>query len=212
MSEVEAEPVFASNVFGEHIDKARRFTRELAEHGETLGLIGPLEIPRLWTRHVANCGLVAPLLTTGTKVGDVGSGAGLPGLVLALARPDVKMVLIEPMERRVDWLTRQVEGLGLHNVEVIRARAEDCAGMQLDAVTARAVSALRTLIPITAPLARPGGELILMKGASAPSEVTAAAKQVAKFKLRDVEVLELGGGDRGEATWVVRAKVDGLAR
>jgi 16S rRNA (guanine527-N7)-methyltransferase len=212
MSQVEAEPAFASNLFGEHIDKARRFTRELAEYGETLGLIGPLEIPRLWTRHVANCGLVAPLLTTGTKVGDVGSGAGLPGLVLALARPDVKMVLIEPMERRVDWLTRQVEGLGLHNVEVIRARAEDCAGMQLDAVTARAVSALRTLIPITAPLARPGGELILMKGASAPSEVTSAAKQVAKFKLRDVEVLELGGGDRGEATWVVRAKVDGLAR
>jgi len=212
MSEVEAEPAFAHKVFGEHIDKARRFTRELAEYGETLGLIGPLEIPRLWTRHVANCGLVAPLLTTGTKVGDVGSGAGLPGLVLALARPDVKMVLIEPMERRVDWLTRQVESLGLYNVEVIRARAEDCAGMQLDAVTARAVSALRTLIPITAPLARPGGELILMKGASAPSEVTAAAKQVAKFKLRDVEVLELGGGDRGEATWVVRAKVDGLAR
>ena len=212
MSQVEAEPAFASNLFGEHIDKARRFTRELAEYGETLGLIGPLEIPRLWTRHVANCGLVAPLLTTGTEVGDVGSGAGLPGLVLALARPDVKMVLIEPMERRVDWLTRQVEGLGLHNVEVIRARAEDCAGMQLDAVTARAVSALRTLIPITAPLARPGGELILMKGASAPSEVTSAAKQVAKFKLRDVEVLELGGGDRGEATWVVRAKVDGLAR
>ena len=133
-------------------------------------------------------------------------------MVLALARPDVKLVLIEPMERRVDWLTRQVDGLGLHNVEVIRARAEDCAGMQLDAVTARAVSALRTLIPITAPLARPGGELILMKGASAPSEVTAAAKQVAKFKLRDVEVLELGGGDRGEVTWVVRAKVDGLAR
>jgi 16S rRNA (guanine527-N7)-methyltransferase len=212
MSQVEAEPAFASNLCGEHIDKARRFTRELAEYGETLGLIGPLEIPRLWTRHVANCGLVAPLLTTGTEVGDVGSGAGLPGLVLALARPDVKMVLIEPMERRVDWLTRQVEGLGLHNVEVIRARAEDCAGMQLDAVTARAVSALRTLIPMTAPLARPGGELILMKGASAPSEVTSAAKQVAKFKLRDVEVLELGGGDRGEATWAVRAKVDGLAR
>jgi 16S rRNA (guanine527-N7)-methyltransferase len=212
MSEVEAEPPFAVNVFGEHIEKARVFTRELAEHGETLGLIGPLEIPRLWTRHIANCGLVAPLLTTGFTVGDVGSGAGLPGLVLALARPDVKMVLIEPMERRVDWLVRQVEVLGLRNVEVIRARAEECAGMKLDAATARAVSALRTLIPVTAPLVRPGGELILMKGASAPTELSAAAKQVAKFKLRDVAVLELGGADRGEVTWVVRAKVDGLAR
>jgi 16S rRNA (guanine527-N7)-methyltransferase len=116
------------------------------------------------------------------------------------------------MERRVEWLARQVEVLQLRNVEVVRARAEDCAGMQLDAVTARAVSALRTLIPLTAPMARQGGELILMKGASAPSEVTAAAKQVAKFKLRDLAVLELGGGDRGEVTWVVRAKVDGLAR
>ena len=212
MSDVEAEPDFARTVFGEHIDKARQFTRELAEHGETLGLIGPLEIPRLWTRHVANCGLVGPLLTSGSKVGDVGSGAGLPGLVLAVARPDVEMVLIEPMERRVEWLTRQVEVLELRNVEVIRARAEDCVGMQLDAVTARAVSALRTLIPLTAPLAKPGGELVLMKGAGAVAEVGAATKQVAKFRLRDLEVVELGGGDRGEVTWVVRAKVDGLAR
>jgi 16S rRNA (guanine527-N7)-methyltransferase len=84
--------------------------------------------------------------------------------------------------------------------------------MQLDAATARAVSALRTLIPLTAPLVRPGGELVLMKGSTAPAEVAAAAKQVAKFKLRDLTVLELGGGDRGEPTWVVRAKVDGLAR
>ena len=212
MTEVEAEPTFASNVFGPHVEKARLFTRELAEHGETLGLIGPLELARLWTRHVANCGLVGPLLTAGATVGDVGSGAGLPGLVLAVARPDVKMVLIEPMERRVDWLVRQVDVLELSNVEVIRARAEECAGMQLDAVTARAVSALRTLIPLTAPLVQPGGELILMKGASAPAEVSAAAKQVAKFKLRDVAVLELGGAERGEVTWVVRAKVNGSAR
>jgi len=212
MSDVEAEPPFARNVFGEHIEKARQFTHELAEHGETLGLIGPLEIPRLWTRHVANCGLLGPLLASESRVGDVGSGAGLPGLVLAIARPDVNMVLIEPMERRVEWLVRQVEVLELRNVEVVRARAEDCAGMQLDAATARAVSALRTLIPLTAPLVRPGGELVLMKGSTAPAEVAAAAKQVAKFKLRDLTVLELGGGDRGEPTWVVRAKVDGLAR
>ncbi len=212
MSAVEAEPAFAAPIFGDRLNLARRFADELAQHGETLGLIGPLEIPRLWTRHIANCGLVAPLLASATRVGDVGSGAGLPGLVLALSRPDVEFVLIEPMERRVEWLTRQVAVLGLANVEVLRARAEDCAGLNLDAVTARAVSALRTLIPLTAPLAKRGGELILMKGAGAANEIAAAAKQIAKYKLRDVDVVELGGGVLGEATWVVRAKVDGLAR
>lgn len=212
MIDVEQEPDFAPTVFGEHIGVARVFASQLAEHGETLGLIGPLELPRLWTRHIANCGLVAPLLGSGTRVGDVGSGAGLPGLVLALARPDVEMVLIEPMERRVEWLSRQVDVLGLRNVEVVRARAEDCAGMNLDAVTARAVSALRTLIPLTAPLVRPGGELILMKGAGAQNELAAATKQIAKYRVRDVNVVALGGDGLGEVTWVVRAKVDGLAR
>ena len=212
MNEVEAEPTFAGRVFGDRIDAVRAFTENLAARGEELGLIGPLELARLWTRHVANCGLVAPLLVRGARVGDVGSGAGLPGLVLAIARPDVHLTLIEPMERRVQWLETQVAALELSNVDVVRARAEDCAGMSLDQVTARAVSALRNLIPITAPAVRPGGELILMKGAGAGAELAAAAKQVSKFKLRDVEVIELGGGDLGEPTWVVRAKVDGSPR
>lgn len=212
MNEVEAEPTFAGRVFGDRIDVVRAFTDNLAARGEELGLIGPLELARLWTRHVANCGLVAPLLVRGARVGDVGSGAGLPGLVLAIARPDVHLTLIEPMERRVQWLETQVAALELSNVDVVRARAEDCAGMSLDQVTARAVSALRTLIPITAPAVRPGGELILMKGAGAGAELAAAAKQISKFKLRDVEVIELGGGDLGEPTWVVRAKVDGSPR
>lgn len=212
MNEVEAEPAFAARVFGERIGVARVFTENLSARGEELGLIGPLELARIWTRHVANCGLVAPLLKSGLRVGDVGSGAGLPGLVLAIARPDVHLTLIEPMDRRVQWLESQVAALELSNVDVIRARAEDCAGMALDQVTARAVSALRTLIPITAPAVRPGGELILMKGAGARAELTAAAKQVSKFKLRDAEVIELGGGDLGEPTWVVRAKVDGSPR
>jgi 16S rRNA (guanine527-N7)-methyltransferase len=212
MNEVEAEPTFAGRVFGDRIDVVRAFTENLAARGEELGLIGPLELARLWTRHVANCGLVAPLLVRGARVGDVGSGAGLPGLVLAIARPDVHLTLIEPMERRVQWLETQVVALELSNVDVVRARAEDCAGMSLDQVTARAVSALRTLIPITAPAVRPGGELILMKGAGAGAELTAAAKQVSKFRLRGAEVIELGGGNLGEPTWVVRAKVDGSPR
>lgn len=212
MTEVEAEPAFAARVFGERIHAARAFTENLSARGEELGLIGPLELARIWTRHIANCGLVAPLLKCGSRVGDVGSGAGLPGLVLAIARPDVHLTLIEPMDRRVQWLESQVAALELSNVDVIRARVEDCAGMALDQVTARAVSALRTLIPITAPAVRPGGELILMKGAGAGAELAAASKQVSKFKLRDAEVIELGGGDLGEPTWVVRAKVDGSPR
>ena len=107
--------------------------------------------------------------------------------MLAIARPDVEWMLIEPMERRVAWLTEQVDGLGLDNVEVVRARAEDWKrGPTLDAVTARAVSALRTLVPITAPLVRDGGELILLKGASAANEIDAATKQLRKFGVSDV--------------------------
>ena len=121
-STLEAEPAVATEIFGDRIDVVRRYVADLAQHGEELGLIGPLELPRLWTRHVVNCGLLAPLLVAG-RVGDIGSGAGLPGLVLAAARPDSTLVLIEPMERRVDWLTAEAERMGLDNVEVVRARA-----------------------------------------------------------------------------------------
>src|SRR6188472_3781400 len=191
---VEDEPPAAEQVFGDRIDLARRFTAALGEHGEERGLIGPLEPPRLWSRHVLNSAVIAPLFGRG-RVGDVGSGAGLPGLVLAIARPDVEWVLIEPMERRVAWLTEQVDALGLDNVEIVRGRAEDWrGGPTLDAVTARAVSALRTLIPITAPLVRNGGELILLKGTSAANEIEAAAKQLRKFRVTDARVEVVGEG------------------
>jgi 16S rRNA (guanine527-N7)-methyltransferase len=157
---------------------------------------------------VLNCAIVAPLLHTGT-VGDVGSGAGLPGLVLAIARPDVDFVLIEPMERRVAWLSEQADQLGLSNVTILRARAEDAhLSKPLDQVTARAVSAFRKLIPLVAPLARHGGELVLMKGRNAAAEIEAAAKEIRKYRLRDVEVLTLGDGVLNEETRVIRAKVE----
>lgn len=204
---LEPEPAVAATVFGEHLDSVRAFTEALATHGEELGLIGPLELPRLWTRHIINSGLVAPLLRPG-RVGDVGSGAGLPGLVLAISRPDVSFTLIEPMERRVAWLERQVQELDLENVEVVRARAEEVRLKgELDQVTARAVSALRTLIPITAPLLRPGGELVLMKGAGVDAEIGAAEKVIRKYRLTDLEVLVLGEGVVPEVTRVFRAKV-----
>src|SRR5690606_27659809 len=158
MIDFEQEPAAAVTLFGDRIELARKFTSDLAREGELRGLIGPLELPRLWSRHVLNSVLVAPLLRPG-RVGDVGSGAGLPGLVLAIARPDVRFVLIEPMERRVDWLNEEAATLGLDNVEVVRARAEEAQLSEpLDQVTARAVSALSKLLPVTAPLLRPGGE------------------------------------------------------
>ena len=207
MTDVEQEPEAAAVLFGDRIDLAREFTHNLAQQGEERGLIGPLELPRLWSRHILNCAIVAPLLRPG-RVGDVGSGAGLPGLVLAIARPDVSFVLIEPMERRVAWLNEQVAELGLDNVVVLRARAEDARiDDPLDQVTARAVSAFRKLLPLTAPLLRDGGELVLMKGAAAPAEVEAATKEIRKYKVTDIEVLTLGEGVLTEVTRVIRARV-----
>ena len=188
---------------------AREFTADLARWGEELGLIGPLELPRLWTRHILNSGLVAPLLWEGATVGDIGSGAGLPGLVLAVARPDVHLVLIEPMERRVDWLTAEAARLKLDNVTVLRARAEEAAPAKpLDQVTARAVSALSKLIPITAPLLRYGGEMLFMKGARVQDELDAATKAIRKAHLVNPEILVLGDGLVPEVTRVFRATVD----
>jgi 16S rRNA (guanine527-N7)-methyltransferase len=204
---LEQEPAIAAELFGDRIDVARAFTADLAQYGEERGLIGPLELERLWSRHVVNSVLVAPLLRPG-RVGDVGSGAGLPGLVLAIARPDVHLVLIEPMERRTDWLTEEADRLGLDNVTVTRGRAEDVVPEpRLDQVTARAVSALGKLIPLCVPLLRPGGELIFLKGARVQDEIDAADKAIRKAKLRDVEVLVLGEGIVPEVTRVFRARL-----
>lgn len=209
---IEAEPATASVVFGDRVDLARQFAADLGRHGEKLGLIGPLELPRLWSRHIINCGVIAPFVLAGGRVADVGSGAGLPGLVLAIARPDVNFALIEPMERRTDWLTAESERLGLDNVTVVRARAEDAAHAgPFDQVTARAVSALSKLIPLTAPLAREGGELVLLKGARVHDEITAAAKAIRRYRVHDIQVLEVGEGLAPEATRLFRATVGGAS-
>ena len=204
----EVEPAAAVQLFGDRIELARQYTNDLADRGEELGLIGPLELPRIWSRHILNCALVAPLLRPG-RVGDVGSGAGLPGLVLAIARPDCQLVLIEPMERRVDWLLAESAALGLDNVTVVRARAEEA---QLDTglhqVTARAVTALKGLIPATAPLLLHGGEMLFMKGERVDAEIEAAQKVIRKSHIVDVEVVILGEGIVPEVTRVFRATVD----
>lgn len=201
---VETEPAAAVDIFGDRIELARSFTKALVAEGELRGLIGPLELPRIWTRHILNSAIAAPLFSG--SVADVGSGAGLPGLVLAISRPDVQWTLIEPMDRRVTWLNEQVEALGLDNVKVTRARAED-VGLEFDVVTARAVSAMRTLVPITAPLVRDGGELILLKGHNVPAEIESAQKVLKKHKVTEVSIEVLGEGVLGETTRVFRARV-----
>lgn len=204
--ELEVEPAVAGDLFGDRIDVARAFTAALAREGEERGLIGPLELPRLWTRHILNSVIAAPLFYG--SVADIGSGAGLPGIVLAISRPDVQWTLVEPMERRVVWLNEQVSALELGNVTVLRARAEDVRSTDgFDVVTARAVSALRTLIPITAPLVRDGGELALLKGMNVANEIEAAQKQIKKFRLADVRVEVLGENVLPETTRVLRARV-----
>ncbi|MCU1578850.1 MAG: rsmG [Rhodoglobus sp.] len=209
MSDIESEPSYATSLFEMgRMPLARAYAADLGRRGEELGLIGPLELPRLWSRHILNCALVAPLLKPG-RVGDVGSGAGLPGIVLAIARPDVHLVLIEPMERRVDWLVHECAELGLDNVTVVRDRAEDTRlDIQLDQVTARAVTALSRLIPATAHLVRHGGEMIFMKGSRVGDEIEAAAKVIRKARLSGVEILTLGEGITPEVTKVFRATVD----
>lgn len=208
MTDIEPEPASAASLFGDRVDLARQYATDLGQRGEELGLIGPLEPPRLWTRHILNCALVAPLLRPG-RIGDVGSGAGLPGLVLAIARPDVQLVLIEPMERRVDWLIHESAELGLANVEVVRSRAEDARlSAPLDQVTARAVTALAKLIPATAHLVHAGGEMIFMKGSRIVDEMDAASQAIRKARLSNVEAITLGEGITPEVTRVFRATVD----
>jgi len=198
----------AEELFGDRLDLAQRYVEHLASTGIEWGLLGPREVPRLWERHVLNCAVVGDLLPDGALVADVGSGAGLPGIALALARPDCQFVLVEPLERRVSWLDMVVEDLGLENVDVVRARSEQVVGnIVVDVVTARAVSALKTLVPLTVPLLQGSGELLAIKGRSAADEVRTAAKVLKKHKC-SAPVIETVGGDLlAEPTTVVRVAV-----
>lgn len=205
---IEAEPAAAASIAGARIDVLREFAKDLGERGETLGLIGPLEPPRLWTRHLLNSAVLAPLIEPDATVADIGTGGGMPGLVLAIVRPDARFLLIEPMERRCSWLTEQVERLGLGNVEVKRGRAEEFHGaFEVDQVTARAVTALRTLVPLAAPLLRDGGQMLFLKGASVEAEIAAAEKALRKYRVANIAVEELGVGQLDETTRVFTARV-----
>lgn len=195
----------AQKVFGDHLPVAQRYVQHLATSGIERGLIGPREVPRLWERHVLNCAVVQELIEQGATVADVGSGAGLPGLCLAIARPDLSLTLIEPLERRVIWLTEVVEDLGLENVDIMRSRAEQTVGyVEADYVTARAVSALVGLLDITLPILRGTGQLLALKGRTAAEEITKAKKKLNKYGARKTEILLAGENLLEEPTTVVR--------
>jgi 16S rRNA (guanine527-N7)-methyltransferase len=189
-----------------------RFEALLADAGVTRGLIGPREVDRLWDRHLLNCAVVADpavgLVAPGARVADVGSGAGLPGLVWAIVRPDVTVVLVEPLLRRATFLTEAVSDLGLsERVEVLRARAEDVVRgsdwLPVQAVTARAVAPLDRLIGWTAPLLAPGGRLVALKGASAQEELEGAAEVARSAGLVEMTVMQCGSGVVDPPTTVI---------
>lgn len=166
----------ARKLFGERLELAETYAHALATTGAERGLIGPREVPRIWDRHLLNCVALAQLIPADVELADVGSGAGLPGLPIAIARPDVSVFLVEPLLRRVVWLRDVVLELGLTNVEIIRSRANAVAenDQLFDVVTARAVAPLPGLLELCLPLVRPGGELLAMKGDSAAEELLAA--------------------------------------
>ena len=180
--ELPSTPEAARTLFGEQLAKAEEFVGHLATTGVNHGLIGPREVPRLWERHVLNCAVVADLIPPAARVLDIGSGAGLPGIPLALARPDLRVVLVEPLARRVEWLRTVLADLELP-VEVERGRAEDTPIRRrwegADVVTSRAVAPLHRLAAWCLPLVRPGGMMLAVKGMSAPAEVERDARAVA---------------------------------
>jgi len=207
--EFEQEPAFAAELFGQNIDKARLFSARLANDSETFGLLGPRELPRIWSRHVINSGLLAELVPDGTKVVDVGSGAGLPGIPMAIAQPNAHFTLVEPMERRSSWLEEVIKDLGLGNVAVVRARAEEVTESDFDFATARAVAALDKLLRLLTPLIRFSEHrtIIAMKGSKAPEEIAAAAKKLELLGFNSPEILTLGLNKAPETATVVRTSL-----
>ena len=185
-------PSVARGVFSGALPLAERYAALLADAGTVRGLIGPREVPRLWERHLLNCALVTDLVAPGSSVCDIGSGAGLPGLVMAIRRPDLRVTLVEPLQRRTSFLDEVVGELALTNVEVVRARAEALHGKRtFDVVTSRAVAPLDRLAGWSLPLVALGGSFLAMKGSSVQAELDAAESAIvaASGTLRGIEVL-----------------------
>jgi 16S rRNA (guanine527-N7)-methyltransferase len=207
-------PESVASVFGGASDKARRYAELLATEGVTRGLIGPRETERLWDRHLLNCGVVAELLPEHGTLVDIGSGAGLPGIVLAMLRPSLEVILLEPLLRRSVFLDECIASLDLSNATVLRARAEEKAAKEIraDFATARAVAPLDRLVGWAAPLLRPGGSLLAIKGQAATEEIEAAQAVLSRLGVQSAEVLQAGQGRVVSATTVVRVVMGGRGR
>ena len=205
-----AAPDSAAAVFGPLLQVATEFVARLASDGVTRGLIGPREVPRLWERHVLNSAAIAEAVPEGARVVDVGSGAGLPGIPLGIARPDVDLILVEPMARRVEFLEQVVAGLaepaGLR-WRVVRGRAEEKSVAKavgpVDVVTARAVAPLPRLVGWCRGLMRPGTQLVALVGASALAGLPALVPELEAAGMRDVHARAVGSGLGDAATTVV---------
>jgi 16S rRNA (guanine527-N7)-methyltransferase len=196
-------------VFGDRFADAVRYAELLAEAGVQRGLIGPREVPRLWERHLLNCAVLSEVVPEGVTVCDVGSGAGLPGIPLALVREDLKITLLEPLLRRTTFLTEVVELLGLDHVTVVRGRAEEVMGKltPVHVVTARAVAPLDRLATWGIPLLRPYGEMLALKGDTAEEELKSAATALSKLGAVGTSVLQVGEGVVDPLSTVVRVEV-----
>lgn len=200
-----APPEVAKVVFGDSLPTARAYAEFLAGPGVERGLLGPSETGRIWDRHLLNCAVVAELVPPACELVDIGSGAGLPGVVLAMLLPRVKVVLMDSMARRTVFLTECVSALGLTNVDVMRGRAEDMAGrLAADVVTARAVARLDRLAVLATGVAKRGGLVLALKGAAAAQELAEAAPVLARLGVSGSEIVTAGAGVISEPTTVVR--------
>ncbi|WP_323792044.1 16S rRNA (guanine(527)-N(7))-methyltransferase RsmG [Nocardioides sp.] len=198
-------PAEARGVFADRLALAERYAQLLATDGVVRGLIGPREAPRLWERHLLNCAVLEEVIAPEATVCDIGSGAGLPGIVLAIARPDLTITLVEPLLRRTTFLEEVVAELGLDRVSVVRSRADALQGKStFDVVTSRAVAALPKLVDWSMPLVAPHGEMIALKGGSAADEVAEAASDLTRRGCAPANVSEVGADRVPEGTWVVR--------
>lgn len=190
------------NRFPDSEEQLTGFAHWLSTAGLERGLLGPREIDRIWDRHIANCAVVSELIPQNASVIDIGSGAGLPGLAIAIVRPDLHVTLSEPLLRRSDFLTEVVNDLGLQaQVSVRRARAEDIKDLRAEVVTARAVAPLKKLLGWALPLLAPGGQILAMKGSSAATEIDEASSVLKK---RTAEIVYCGEGIVDPQTTVVR--------
>lgn len=194
----------AEAVFGDALPIATKYARLLAGPGVERGVLGPAEAERIWDRHLLNSAAIARLVPSRSSVADIGSGAGLPGIVLAMLLPAVRVTLIEAMARRVSFLEECVSELGLANVDVLRGRAEDLAGqLVVDVVTARAVAPLDKLAGLCIGLVRPGGKVLAIKGASAEAELVKARPVLARLGVSDARVVSVGSADGVSTATVV---------